>query len=232
MSGYSFPNKKDDLYTRLIYTVSAEFIYRLDELLEEVHERQYGPVHAEMKDVVFECACVAVNMLDSISSASTKLDDMNFELFTRAPVGCTFHPVAESIIKASVKSLSLSQKAGALATPSSEAFKQKAQMLLTLGSEFFYELAGLCETIEPSEDGTLDDYDVTTLRSCIDAAMGMLYELKLVNISKSRQTVRPAVLARMADNANSYELECAGFAAVSAIAGVYKAVVKSASMRL
>ena len=140
---------------------------------------------------------------------------------------CSFHPTAENLVRASVKALSAAQKSVGHEPVTDKVSPLKAQMLFTLGFEFFYVLAEFCSILKVSEGGTLDDNDVTTLRSCIDVAMGMLYELKSTNGQAGHEL--PEVIEEREGLEISYELECAGPIAGIMMQRVYMAVVCSQS---
>lgn len=100
------------MHTRLIYIVSAEFIYRLDELLETAHEHpSRTTAHPEMRDIVYESACVALKMLRCLGAESANPADLNFAQFAVGPAGRAFRPAVESLVKAAAKALCVAQRA-------------------------------------------------------------------------------------------------------------------------
>jgi hypothetical protein len=63
MSEYSFPKESDDLKSRLVYTIAAEFIYRLDEFLEYEHsDAGHCALPLETIAAVKHCCEAAIGM--------------------------------------------------------------------------------------------------------------------------------------------------------------------------
>lgn len=68
MGNYSFPNKADDLKSRLVYTVAAEFIYRLDEYLEyKIRDSAHGALPLGTSAVVMHCCEAAIDMFSGLA---------------------------------------------------------------------------------------------------------------------------------------------------------------------
>ncbi len=182
-----------------------------------------------MRDIVYESACVALKMLRCLGAESANPADLNFAQFAVGPAGRAFRPAVESLVKAAAKALCVAQRAKVSEQSNLETTKHKAQMLLTLGTAFFAVIAELCASFNLKVDGTLNDRDLVMLRSCIDAALGMLYELKSATW-RVGQPVPQEVLDEMAEHVDSNMLKCAGYRAVSAIEQVYAAVLCEASL--
>jgi len=101
----------------------------------------------------------------------------------------------------------------------------KRKLLETLGADFFLRLATLCESLSANADGAIKESDVTMVRSCIESAMGMSWELKAVTWSGER-AVPASVFIAMRGHIDSDRLACAGPQAVALMEEVYRAVAR------
>lgn len=228
MFPYSFPNEHDDFRTRLTYEVAAEFIYRLDELLEYEHETNSpdGCVPVEIMHVVMECAGLALDMLHGLEGACADAADMGKGQFVMAPGTLSVvRPDTADIVRGAVQAINAVPGELAPGCESRSASPMKAHLLATLGKEFFAQLSTLCESVTAGTDGTVGEYDANMVRACVDAAMGMVHELKLATWPEGSNLPATVFLA-MRDHVTSYRLECAGAVAMRIMENVYDVVAQ------
>lgn len=228
MFAYSFPNNRDDFRTRATYVLAAEFIYRLDAFLEDEQERVSadGSIPVEMAHVVTECASLAVGMLHNLEDAwANPADTGPGEFFIRPESLAAMRPDTAEILRGAVRAVNAVPEETAPGCDTHSASPLKAHLVATLGKEFFARLAALCDSVTERADQRVGEHDVTIVRACVDAAMGMLHELKLATWPEGSEVPAKAVLA-MHDHAISYRLECAGPVAMGLMKEVYDAVVQ------
>lgn len=228
MFAYSFPNNSDDFRTRATYMVAAELIHRLDEFLEHEQERESpdGPVPVETVYVTMDCARLALDMLRELERAWADPADNGKGEFVIAPESLSaMRPDTADMLRGVVQAVNAIPEEIAPGCESRSASSMKAHLLSTLGKEFFARLEALCESVTTEADATVGEYEVTMLRACVDAAMGMVHELKQATWPEQSEVPAKAVLG-MRDHVISDRLECAGRVAVGIMEDVYDAVVQ------
>lgn len=225
---YSFPNNRDDFRTRATYVVAAEFIYRLDAFLEHEQERASpdGSVPVEIVCVAMDCASLALGMLRELEGAWADPADNGKVQFVIAPDSLSaMRPDTADMLRGAVQAVNAVPEEVAPGCESRSASPTKAHLLSTLGKEFFARLEALCESVTTEAEAMVGEYEVTMLRACVDAAMGMVHELKQATWPEESEVPAKAVLG-MRDHVISYRLECAGRVAVGIMEDVYDAVVQ------
>ncbi|MCM3562865.1 hypothetical protein [Hydrogenophaga intermedia] len=227
MSDYSFPNKDDSFHTRVTYTVAAEFIYRLDEYLEDEHEWSSadGSVPAESLFAAMECAEAAVGMLHDLECAWTDPTVPGWGQFVINPEALsTMREDAASIVNGAAEAVN--GIAQALAPAPTSASPKKARLLAVLGNEFFARFHALCDWVIGDAQSNVESWKVQMVRGCIDAAMGMLHELKEATWAEGGEVPARAIIP-LHDHVISDRLEYAGTAAVRLMGEVYQAVAEA-----
>ena len=226
MSGYSFPNQADDVKSRLNYTMAAEFIYRLDQFLEHEHRSAaHGPLPIDTIAVVQHCCEAAIDMFCSLASSwndACTTGSAKKVLPKHLPVN---NSEAMEIILGTVEVVTARFHATNCSPKSASAVLAKWELMFTLGTEFFLELGAMTEIVLGKSAVEVDQVDVNMLRGCLDAAMGMVYELSSVAWPEGHEVPARAVLG-MHNNVISCSLEDAGPEAVSLISDVYRAVTR------
>ena len=226
MSGYSFPNQADDVNSRLIYTIAAEFLYRLDRFLKYEHRNaEYGPLPIDTIAVVKHCCEAAIDIFCSLVSSWKDgcITGPAIEVLpAHLPVGSS---EAAEVILETVKVLTARLPTTNCSPKSASPIPAKWKLMFTLGTEFFLELGVMTEIVLGNSAVEVDQVHVNMLRGCLDAAMGMVYELSSVAWLEGHEVPACAVLA-MHDHVISCRLEDAGPEAVSLIRDVYHAVTR------
>lgn len=226
MSGYSFPNEADDVKSRLNYTIAAEFIYRLDQFLEHEHcSAGHGPLPIDTIAVVQHCCVAAIDMFCSLVSSwndACTTGSAKEVLPKHLPVN---NSEAMEIILGTVEVVTARFHAANCSPKSASPIPAKSELMFTLGTKFFLKLGVMTEVVLGNSALEVDEVHVNMLRGCLDAAMGMVYELSLVAWPEGHEVPARAVLA-MHDHVISCRLEDAGPEAVSLISDVYRAVTR------
>lgn len=223
MSGFSFPNAEDDLKTRLIYTVAAEFVYRLDEFLEEAHATfDYWSLPVEMVSVVKECASLGADILRLVIEAPGVPLEVSWEGETPGVLSILSQSPVD-LMTGAVEAVNAANEAVALGDRTPSATPTKAKMMTALATSFFYMLGEVCGLVDELDNRTVENSDVQMIRAYIDATLGMLSELNRANWSDG-QPVPPGLVAGLGEHLDSYQLECAGRNAEYAASYVHEAV--------
>jgi hypothetical protein len=214
----SFPNADDDLRSQIAYTVGAEFSYRLDQFLEARRgESEDGSVQLAVVATVQQCSLAVLDLLGQLDWGT----------------GCNLHPF-ESPSSANATASNMS--AGAVQVlndmlqhasddeSASCAQLPKWKLMCIVSGEFFLRLGAMAEVVLARSRGFVEERDVLVLLGCIDAAMGMLYELAEVTWATSMPVPARAILA-VHGHVISNSLFFAGEEAVALIEEVYQVVV-------
>lgn len=227
MSEYSFPNSADDLRSRMVYTAAAEFICRLDEFLECEHGHAAdGSLSVDTILVVQECCEVGYLVLRSLVSSWEQGFMCRLTEFDVRPEKLAGgSPKAVALVLQALRVLTSRLPATPHALNQSSAAPAKWELMLTLGMQFFLQIGSLAGFVLRNSDALVDAADLDMLRGCLDAAMGMVYELKSVAWPESHEVPARAVLA-MHDHVISCRLEDAGHEAVILVRHVYDAVTR------
>ena len=225
MIAHSFPNPADNFQARLVYTVAAEFIYRLDLLLEHKHRKaKHGQFPLETIAVVKHCCEAAIEVLCRLSSSWEERSKSRLEVLELGPELLPVDsPVAAEMIRETLEVVVDRLPKSAYLPEEVSLNPAKWQLMFTLGTEFFVELGAMTEAVLKNSAVNVDECDVDTLRGCLDAAMGMVYELMEVDWPEGQEVPARAVLG-MYDHVASCRLEEAGHEAVSLIRDVYDSV--------
>ncbi|OOG53197.1 hypothetical protein [Polaromonas sp. C04] len=219
MSNYSFPNPADDSKSQLTYSVAAEFIYRLDLFLEHQDKNSNdGCVPVEVVRTVGHCAEAALEMLFWAAGDSKSAHEGSTPRCSVADDADACEMIAG--VAEVLDRLFQSQTVSRTAVAPNQA---KWQLMTTVAGEFFLRLGALAENVANQAQNTVDYCDVEMLRGCVDAAMGMVYELSSATWLAGHAMPARAILA-MYDHVRSHRLECAGPQAVQLIQDVYEAV--------
>jgi hypothetical protein len=230
MSHHSFPNEADDAKSRLVYTVGAEFIYRLDLFLEcEDRDSRHGSLPPETVAVVQHCCAAALDMLCTLvrpweqdpTTHPLRVSVPPEYLPTGSPVAAAMILDVAQVLNDRLPSASCAEvEAAAPCSPGAA----KWELMFTLSTEFFLRLGAMTEAMlrDASPRSEVEEGDVNALRGCLDAAMGMVYELSDVAWTEGQQVPARAVIA-MHGHVNSCRLEYCGPTAGSLIKDVYDA---------
>lgn len=225
MSDYSFPNKADDVKSRLVYTVAAEFIYRLDQFLEYEHsDAGHGSLPLDTIAVVKHCCVAAIEMFCLLArsweeGSTSRPEDIEM-LPQHLPSGS---PKALEMTLETVEVLTARLPATPYAPMSDPPAPAKWELMFTLGTEFFLDFGAMTEAVLGDSVVEVDEFDVDMLRGCLDAAMGMVHELSSVAWPEGQEVPARPVLA-MYNHVISCRLEDAGPEAMRLIEDVYNAV--------
>lgn len=224
---YSVPNDTDDVTTRLAYTLAAEFIYRLDSLLESIDKDAHADsavstacVPVEAVHTVHQCAQSALDMLGAIQGFCEQGKAPAYPWTTDAQFGTT--PDAARIIERVTEVLDMRMEGA----PPNAAMTHgsKAHLTFALAGELFATLEELAEAVALRSGPLVTNDDVGTLRGYIDAAMGMVYDLDCVSWQDGSPAPAQVVIGVL-DNAYTWRLECAGYEAELAAKQVFNAFI-------
>lgn len=226
MSGFSFPNEQSDSSTRLAYTVAAEFIYRLDDFLEEAHCKRfnYWAIPFEVVTVVKECATIGASMLRQVLNARSNRVSVNWAHFSEAhfaPSVVQSHTV--DIVTGAMNAVTAIKDGMTDVGEAPDLSPLKARMMTSFASSFFYMLEELCGDAYELDNGTVESEDVQMIRGYIDAVMGMLSDLNHADWPEG-QSAPSSLEESFAEHLESHRLECAGSNAVYAASFVHDAV--------
>jgi hypothetical protein len=228
MSKYGPPNDKDDLTTRLSYTVAVTVVYRLEKFLEDAHRKggSDGAVPSETVDVVKQCSNLASEMLSKLHGTSMDAVELDWEEFgVKYCSTSTLCPQTVDMAKGAVRALIAVRGACAPAADKSGSNPRKAQMMKVLGLQSFKVLDGLCDMVEGPAGGTVANSEVTMLRACVDSAMGMLLALNSANWLNG-QPLPGELVAALEDQIVSDRFDCLSLLPLFSMGIVYKALVK------
>lgn len=227
MSGFSYPNDEDDMNTRLMYTVTAEFVYRLDEFLKEEqrYKSHYLLLPADTLRAVMDCAALALALLRDLQDAPVDpgyvdfcLSDIRKLCESGVPNLDAVHMV--SAASTAIKAMQESYPHGSTCIVSNPL---KARLMGTLGTEFFTRLHEMCASVELRKRAFVADFDVSMVQGCVHAALGMVSALNRA-VWVEGEPVPAHVLEALSDQVECYQLECAGPCAVHLMEKIYEAV--------
>lgn len=225
MGECSFPNPADDLRSRMVYTAATEFIHRLDRLLQSEQEHAAdGSLSVDTILVVQECCEAAQFVLCSLVSSWEQGFMCRLPEFNVRPdqfPGCS--PKAVDLVVQALRVLTSKLPATPHALTPSAAVPAKWELMSTLGTQFFLQFGSMAAGVLRNSGATVDDFDRDMIRGCLDAAMGMVYELMSEVWPDGQEAPARAVLA-MHDHVISCRLADSGHEAVSLIRYVYDAV--------
>jgi hypothetical protein len=215
---YSFPNANDDLKTQITYTVGAEFLYRLDLFLEvEYRDSDDGSVPLATIETVQQCSEAALALVCQLPSG-TRRPLHHFE--TPSSANATAAKISAGVVQVlqdRLQNAPLAESADCARLP-------KWELMFIVCGEFFLLLGAMAELVLARSEGVVCEQDVLMLLGCIDAGMGMVYELAEVTWA-SGQPVPARAILEMRGHVISDRLYFSGLEAVDRIQEVYEAVV-------
>ena len=225
MGNYSFPNKADDLKSRLVYTVAAEFIYRLDEYLEyEISDSEHGALPLDTIAVVMHCCEAAIDMFSGLALSWDEDASRRLEVLKMCPERLPLNsPMAAQMILETREVLGSLLPATTFPPMLDSPHPAKWQLMFTFGTEFFLELGAMTETVLKEGANEVDAYDVEMLRVFLDSVIGMVYDLSSVAWAEGQEVPARAVIA-MHRHVTSCRIEDAGRKAMSLVQNVYDSV--------
>lgn len=212
---YSFPNPADDLKTQVAYAVGAEFIYRLDLFLQNAYDKSKdGSVTLDTLDTLHDCCEAALDLVGQFDWRSSKRPSFDAPSITNPSA----RQMSGEVVEVLEGMLQVStQSEGCTA-------RTKQELMCILSGEFFLRVGCLAEAVQARSGGSVSEEDALVLLGCIDAAMGMLYEVAEVNWADSHPVPARAILP-MHGHVTSERLYYSGEEAVRLIEAVYQVVV-------
>jgi hypothetical protein len=227
MTAYSHPNPADDTRCRMAYIAAAEPIGRLDAYLDHGHGAAQENWHpADLVRVVLQGCTAALETVGALEGYWTDNDPLP-ETWMRSGQNPSagIHPVVAKTTEVTMQALRpmLSDEVEPVTglTP-----MPKWHVMCILSSAFFLRVGVFAQALLEQEDFVVGNDCVEILQGCIDAGMGMVYELNEANWEVEQEALAQAMLA-MRDHVISWRLECAGPPAVILMENVYDTVAQA-----